>query len=292
MAAPDPITVAGEIYLDQILSGFAAWPAPGEEAFATGYAREVGGGAAITAAGMVRLGRAVRLAGMIGGEEWVPERLRRLGIDTDFLHRYPAEPTGTTVAVSMPEDRTFFSYRGANQGLATVLSSLPAGRHLHLGCAPPHELLPALRRRFATISLDAGFVRDWLADPATREVLRLVDWFLPNELEGAFLSGSSEPATILNWFAGQGIRVVLKLGPRGSAVLHEGTILAVPSISVTPVDTTGAGDCFDAGFLDAWLAGEPPERCLRAGNVCGALSTRSAGGIAAFPTREELLAWL
>lgn len=292
MSALETITVGGEIYLDQIFTGFAAWPAPGEEAFARAYSREAGGGAPHTAAGLARLGRPVRLAGAVGSEPWVADRLTAIGIEVSGLARIATQPTGTTVAISIGTERTFFTYRGANTALEPVLRDLPGGGHLHLACTPPAELLADLRRRYASLSLDAGFVRDWLLDPAVQAALRQVDWFLPNELEAALLTGQAEPEAMLAWFAAAGIRAALKLGPRGSAALHEGRMLLEPSIAVDPVDTTGAGDCFDAGFLDAWLAGEPLRRCLRAGNVCGALSTRAPGGIAAFPTREELQAWL
>jgi sugar/nucleoside kinase (ribokinase family) len=62
----------------------------------------------------------------------------------------------------------------------------------------------------------------------------------------------------------------------------------VVAVSFTPVDTTGAGDCFDAGFLHAWLKSEMPQTCLRIGNVCGALSCENYGGIAGFPSGERL----
>jgi sugar/nucleoside kinase (ribokinase family) len=60
-----------------------------------------------------------------------------------------------------------------------------------------------------------------------------------------------------------------------------------PALAVTPVDTTGAGDCFNAGFLHAWLTGYAPGDCLRAANICGALSTESYGGIEGFPSQER-----
>jgi sugar/nucleoside kinase (ribokinase family) len=63
----------------------------------------------------------------------------------------------------------------------------------------------------------------------------------------------------------------------------------VPGIPVTVVDTTGAGDTFDAGFIAGYLDGWPPERCLALANVCGGLSTRAAGGVAAQPSMPEVL---
>jgi sugar/nucleoside kinase (ribokinase family) len=71
-------------------------------------------------------------------------------------------------------------------------------------------------------------------------------------------------------------------------LLNDGAIHVGAAPAVTPVDTTGAGDCFDAGFLHAWLAGRPAEACLRMANICGALSTEAYGGIAGFPSRERV----
>ncbi|MBX9604264.1 MAG: carbohydrate kinase family protein [Bryobacteraceae bacterium] len=288
----DLVTVAGEIYLDQILSGFDAWPSPGEEAFARSYFLEAGGGAAHTAAGLSRLGREVRLICPVGAGDFIPHRLRQLGIAHLDLRCFAAEPTGTTLAVSTPQDRTFFTYRGANRFLHQILSGLDGGGHLHLPCTPSPLLIRELRGRYRSLSLDAGFVAEWLLDPAVHRALALLDWFLPNQREAALLTGTSQPEAMLRALAQKGIRAAIKLGSHGSAMLVEGDMLLESSIPVQPVDTTGAGDCFDAGFLDAWLRGEPPSRCLKAGNVCGALSTRAAGGIAAFPTPEELSQWL
>jgi sugar/nucleoside kinase (ribokinase family) len=95
---------------------------------------------------------------------------------------------------------------------------------------------------------------------------------------------------MLQRFAGAGAPcVALKLGPEGSAILHKGAVLRAGPRKTTPVETTGAGDCFDAGFLYAWLRGETPARCLAAGNICGALSTQAYGGIAGFPSHERLM---
>jgi sugar/nucleoside kinase (ribokinase family) len=103
-------------------------------------------------------------------------------------------------------------------------------------------------------------------------------------VEAQAVTGEREPAEILRWFKAVGLaRAALKLGPRGGALLWDGEIHFAAPPRVTPVDTTGAGDCFDAGFLHSWLRGDPPEMCLRAGNICGALSTEAYGGVAGVP---------
>ena len=66
----------------------------------------------------------------------------------------------------------------------------------------------------------------------------------------------------------------------------------MPALPVEPVDATGAGDAFDAGFIAAWLEDRPLRGCLRFAAACGALSTRAVGGVAAQPTREEVEAAL
>ena len=78
------------------------------------------------------------------------------------------------------------------------------------------------------------------------------------------------------------------LRPNAGDIRYDGeSVLEVPAYRVAPVDTTGAGDSFNAGFLHRWLQEAPLADCLRLGAACGALSTRSLGGTAAQPTLAE-----
>jgi sugar/nucleoside kinase (ribokinase family) len=113
----------------------------------------------------------------------------------------------------------------------------------------------------------------------------MVDWFFPNEKEGAWITGLAEPADILQRL---GSGAVLKLGSVGAAMLDNGSMLTTSAPSATVIDTTGAGDAFDAGFLDAFLDGGTPVEWLRRGVRCGTLSTRAAGALAGLPERKEL----
>ena len=282
------IVVAGEIYVDQVLTGFRAWPRPGEEAFGESLTRETGGGAPHTAAGLARLGWEVTLAGPVGDDPWLHARLEQVGLGTAGLTVSATEPTGTTIAISMDGERTFFTYRGANKDVDSVLRNLPEADHLHIAAACDANLLRALVDRAKTVSVDAGWHPEWLRDEQVHEALRAVSWFFPNEIEAAELTGETKAENMLKRFRELGIPAAVKLGPAGSAALSGERCVQVSSIQIEPLDTTGAGDCFNAGFLDAWLRDEPIEVCLGAGNICGALSTRQMGGINGFPTREEL----
>lgn len=286
--ALDAIT-AGELYIDLIMSGFDRWPLPGEECFAREYRREPGGGAAITALGLARLGTRTGIMGAVGAEDgaWLVDRLNGGGVDTSALCSIAGEFTGTTVAVSGPSDRAFLSYAGANRGWASIARSYTGEvRHVHWAAPADPEVLAGFRARGMSISLDVGFPH---TDERCIEALPLVDLFFPNQTEAERLTGEREPNAALRAFERAGAcGVVLKLGARGAAMIAHGRTLSAEPPPVTPVDTTGAGDCFNAGFLHAWLRGETPESCLRLGNFCGALSTRALGGVAGFPTPEEL----
>ena len=292
----------GELYADLIMSGFEFWPLPGQESFANQFHREVGGGAANTACALARLGSRTAVFGIVGSDgDWLLQQLAGHAVDTSHITRDPTEPTAFTVAITTPEDRTFFTYSGANRGFSGR-SLVPPPK---IACHPPAtftwlflqprlqpKLLASLRARGCTVSLDVGWHEDWLRDPRVRDLLPLLDLFFPNESEAAALTGESEPAAMLRWFSAAGLPMaVVKLGPAGACLLHEGEVLTVPPPPVVApnivIDTTGAGDCFNAGFLQAWMQGDPPETCLRAGNICGALSTQAYGGVAGMPGPER-----
>lgn len=282
----------GDIFTDLVMTGFTRWPMPGEEVVAEALAREVGGGAAITACGLAHLGSRVALMTTVGADgEWLHRRVSDLGVDTSLLKTVADVPTGITVAISTDADRTFFTYPGANSALPLLLAdagtveSLALARHIHLASAVEPELLVALAQRLrptgTTISLDVGWVESWLRNRQSLAALREVDLFLPNEREASALTGETNPEQMLHSLAAAGVPLVaLKLGAAGAITLADGEIIRSRPVSVLPVDTTGAGDSFDAGFIAAWLAGEPLATCLQLGNRCGALSTTVPGGLA------------
>ncbi|MCU1224183.1 MAG: carbohydrate kinase family protein [Edaphobacter sp.] len=293
------VAVVGEIYIDHIFTGFATWPQPGEEVFTRQYKREIGGGATNTACALARLGRTVSLVGVIGTSDagWFEDRLREFGVSSDGLEETGGN-TGVTVSVSMLDDRSFFSYVGENDRLVprlwleAVLASLRRARHVHfampLGRELAMHLLPALRASGCTTSLDVGFRPDWLRDVANLDTCRSIDYLLPNEREASLLC-NSDSSNYLSFAQDIGFpQAVVKLGSRGAAMFANRRNYTVFSPSVHVMDTTGAGDAFDAGFIDALLDSASADDCLRRACICGALSTRSAGALTALPLRAEL----
>ena len=304
MSAPRllDVMVVGDLFTELVMSGFSSWPGrAGEELFAERFCRESGGGAAITACGLAKLGAKVGVVGVVGETDgqWLIDRLESRGVNTSAVQRSSREPTAVTVSISSATDRTFLTYMGANRELPAMLQQIASrgefakARHVHLAFAPkPAEAGNLFREIIAqgcTLSVDVGWHPEWLSDADCREALRNVNIFFPNEREAALMTGETEPRRILQGFEKMGHRIVgLKLGPAGAGLLYDGRITFCDPITVQSVDTTGAGDCFDAGFLFAWLRGDDPQNCLKAGTICGALSTKSLGGIAGFPTVAEM----
>lgn len=292
------VTVIGEIYLDHVFSGFQDWPGPGEEIFTDHYTWELGGGAVTTACALSRLGRKVQLIGVVGEDQFamIEARLAAFNVSAEGIARV-SDRSGVTVSISTMEDRSFFTYRGANRQLeqrlrenTALLEAAATARHVHLAMPLASEdngaVLAALKRHGATTSIDVGHHVSWLQDKRSLEAVRAIDYVMPNEKEAIILAGTTE--RYLELCRSLGVRhALIKLGAAGAVMLSDGVVYRATPPSVDTLDTTGAGDAFDAGFIDAVLAGLSPKRCIEHGCVCGALSTRAAGALEALPTRDE-----
>lgn len=305
MAVPHPVkhfevAVVGEIYTDHVFSGFPRWPQPGEEVLAPHYLRELGGGAVNTACGLAKLGRRTRLLGLIGSSDryWFEQRLAQCGLSADGL-RDSALATGVTASVSMRDDRSFFTYLGANAGLTELLrqpalaEELCAARHVHFAMPLPAalagELLPRLAAAGCSSSLDVGFNPEWLADPANHATCRAVDWFLPNQKEAALAGCGDGADACRDWARALTLRhAVIKLGGDGAMLVDADGArqLAAPVVEV--LDTTGAGDAFDAGFIDALLDRQALDDCARRGCLCGAACCTALGALQGLPDFNRL----
>jgi sugar/nucleoside kinase (ribokinase family) len=294
------VIVIGEVYVDHVMNGFATWPRPGEEVITDNYTREIGGGAAITACGLARLGRSVQLLAVIGASDgaWLEQRLKQFGVALGGLRKVEGW-TGTTLSVSTREDRSFFTHIGANAHLDRELrrrdtfTTLTQARHVHFAMPLQRSfadrLLPLLREAETTVSLDVGFRPEWFGNLDNRAICQAVDYLLPNEKEAGLMCGSEDPREYFAFASQQQFRApVLKLGARGAISVEGETIHGVPPPPVEAIDTTGAGDAFDAGFIDAVLDSANAKERLRRACICGALSTRVAGALGMLPNREEL----
>jgi sugar/nucleoside kinase (ribokinase family) len=300
------VLVAGELNVDLILQGYSAFPEPGKEVLVDDFSMVLGSASAICAMGLARLGTPVAFLSRVGDDPWgryCLECLQGRAIDVSRVVRDPDLKTGVTVAVTSSRDRALVSYLGsiaALQGKDVSDGAFAGFSHLHVSSYFLQQgLRPGLEDVFAratraglTISLDPGFdpSESWSDD--LRRTLSQVDVFLPNEVELAGITRTSDVAEALRTLANGRTRTVAKLGREGAATIDDGRLLRVPPFPIEPVDTTGAGDSFDAGFLHAWLQGQPVQSALRLGAACGALSTLGLGGTARQATLAEAEAFM
>lgn len=286
------VLVVGDLNADLIFSGFRCLPQPGCEVLARDFSLELGSSSAICAAGLARLGTPVALCGKVGDDilgRFCIDELTGRGVDVSLVRVEPGLKTGVTASFSA-EDRALVTFPGAIAELTTAeisRSVLTGSTHLHVssyflqGALQPGvaELFQSARRLGLTVSLDPGHDPSGEWSPALWQAFPHCDVLFLNEVELAALSGRTDVSDGLRALSGPSI-VVAKLGRNGSAALAEGRLYRVSSIEVQALDTTGAGDSFNAGFLHLWLRGFPLESCLECGSICGGLSTRRLGGCA------------
>ncbi len=322
------LLVLGDCNPDLVLRGPDLRPRFGQAEQLVDEARlAIGGSGAITACGAARLGLRTALVGVVGDDalgHWLLDELAGAGVDVGGCVVDPVRPTGLTVVLSEPGDRAMFTAVGTVAALrATDVDPgrRRAARHLHVSS---YYLQAALRPCLASLlrearqdgrstSLDPNWDPAGAWDAGLRELLPHVDCLLPNGEEAVRIAqlarraGDQVEAAAVA-LAAAGPLVAVKLGAAGAVAAApdgRGPVRApVPPLGAAAggaasdaagaaatvvVDTTGAGDSFDAGFLFGYLSGWPLERALALACACGTLSTRAVSGTAAQPTLAEAL---
>lgn len=296
------VLVYGPMFCDLIFVDLPAMPQLGTEIFAGDFTVALGG-SAIVAVGLQRLGARVGLIADLGADpmsDIMRDMLDDLGIDRTLIREHPYPLPQVTVGLSFPQDRAFvtrFQKPEKAVDLAAVLRDFPA-RHLHLGSflgALDNPAAAAIAHRAGlTVSFDPGWDETALHDPRVQALIAETDVFLPSQSELCHIARTDNVAAALAQISAHmpdGL-IVLKQGADGATAYRHDTRLRVPALPVNPIDTTGAGDSFDAGFLFRYVQGDTLANCLRYGAVCGALSTTRIGGATAAPTHEEVESWL
>jgi len=281
------LLVVGDVNADLVLRGGDLVPAFGQrEQLVDEASLVLGGSGAIVAAGAARLGLRVAMAGCVGDDALGRAMLEALdGVDVRAV-RVVSEPTGVSVGLARPGDRAVLTALGA---LAQFRAEdvpealLASARWVHVASPflqPALDVAAIAARAAGTTSLDPGW------DPHERWELAWegFDVLLPNAQEAQRLTGEEDVEAAASALAPL---TIVKLGADGALAVGGDDVIRVAAPVVEPVDATGAGDSFDAGFIAARLAGDGLAAALGLGCACGALSTRAAGGTAGQPTLAE-----
>jgi len=293
------ITIAGELNLDLILYGLPEQLDPERELLADRMMLTLGSSSAIVAHNLAALGSHVGFQSRIGDDplgQIALDRLQQGGVDVSLVRRVPGPPTtGLTVILHHEPWRNILTYSGTIAETSwddLDLEYLADSRHFHFSSyylqralrTRVGELFQRLKSKGLTISLDTNDDPDDRWEGGLYDVLRHVDVFLPNEREACKAAGTNDGdlEAAIRKLSKLVPLVVVKLGRKGALAQRGAERFTSPSLELIPVDSVGAGDSFDAGFLHEYVKGSALPTCLASGNQAGALSTTRPGGTEAF----------
>jgi 2-dehydro-3-deoxygluconokinase len=280
---------------------------PAAPDFRMGY----GGDTSNAVIAAARLGASAAYITQVGDDAFGRSLLalwQRERVDTSGVRMLPGASTGLYF-VGHDENGHQFSYRRAGSAASLMTpADLPRAliadaRLLHVSgismaisasaCDAMFEAVAVARAAGTRVSFDLNF-RPRLAPAAralalARQVLRDCSVFFPSVDEIAQLTGIDAPEDILAWSHDQGAQaVVLKLGARGCLVSTGDAVTRIDGRAVTPVDATGAGDCFAGACLSQLATGASMAEAARFANVAAALSTQGYGAVDPLPRRADV----
>ncbi|MEM4728652.1 MAG: carbohydrate kinase family protein [Thermoplasmata archaeon] len=306
MRTPLDVIAVGNIVIDYQAGPLEDLPSWGTlTKLSRGPRPAIGGNGAIFAVAAARLGLRTALAGRVGRDswgDWILSRLVEEGVETERVRRGRGGTATTIVLVRTDGERAFLHHIGAGASLKSrELQGLPRCRWLHISSM---FLLPSLTSRGieralrAAERMGAKTSLDVAWDPSGAwelgGCLTAADWFLPNLDEARAITGKKNVEEAAGALRDMGARnVAVKMGAEGALVLsEEAGLLRIPPFRVNAVDSTGAGDVFDAALVYGLLKGMPPARAALLASAAGAFSTTAVGGTAAAPSAAELIEFI
>lgn len=302
MSAPR-IAVVGS-YATGLTMKVKRLPSTGETVLASGYRVDHGGKGSNQVVACARLGAQVSFVASIGSDAFGESALqlyRQEGIEVAFLRQTSDQPTGVGfILVEAESGNNCIAFDpGANELLTAADVAQSEGAlnaaavvlvQLEIPVAAAEAAMASGRTRGATTILNPAPVR-----PLPESVLRLVDVLTPNQTEAKVLAGRSPDATaapeaVARDLIGAGVKqVVMTLGEEGALLVDASSAKHVPAIRVPVVDTTGAGDAFNAGIATALAFGASLEAAVELGVIVGAMAVTKDGVIPALPRRDEVI---
>lgn len=279
------VLLVGRYFCDLVFTHLPEFPRLGHEV----YSREfhlVPGGVFTPAVTLTRLGLRTAWPCEFGSDpfsQFVKNETLKAGVDDTFFTQLDAPSLRITVAFSFGKERAFLSYMDPLPEIPTadiIRKTKPRWvyiTHLMVG-EEQQTIVQAAREMGAKVYMDCQAHNTSLDDQATREAIGKVDVFSPNRSEALALTGENDIETALGKLSNLAETVIIKDGADGCICSHNGEVFILPGIEVEVVDTTGAGDNFNCGFIFGQNKGYSLEESLRIGNICGGLSVATIGG--------------
>ncbi|HEX3321861.1 MAG TPA: ribokinase [Terriglobales bacterium] len=279
-------------------------PHSGETLLGTGYRVDFGGKGSNQAVGCTRLGAQTVFVAKVGTDSFGESALRLYRdeqIDTRHVLRTSNAPTGVGfIIVEAGSGHNCITIDpGANelltpdevaQALKTNHEAAVVITQLETSSAVAEAAMSAGRKNGAITILNPAPVRSLSAD-----LLQKIDILTPNESEAKVLAGiapseSIDATQVAAQLVGMGVKqVVMTLGERGALLVNRDETTHFPGIRVAAVDTTGAGDAFNAGLAVALASGASMGNAIRFAVVTGALAVTKEGVIPSLPHTSDVI---
>lgn len=270
-----------------------------------------GGDTSNFAVAAARLGAKVGYVTRLGCDEFGDCFLRlweKEGVDTSRVERDPEAPTGIYFISRRANEHFFTYYRAGSAASRMQPQNLPldyirGARLFHASgisqaistsaCDAVFQAMAAAKEAEVLVSYDPNLrLRLWPLERARAIIHRagaMADILFPSLEDARVLTGRDDPEEIARFYLGLGPKVVvLKLGPEGALLATSQGVSKIPPYRVEVLDTSGAGDAFDAAFAVGYLAGWDLERCARFANAAGALTATGLGVVGSIPRLEQV----
>ena len=299
------VIVVGSYSIDLIFSGLGELPQLGKDVIGTDF-QMTPGEAFISAVSLHRLGINVGWAADFGNDDFSRLALncaREEGLDESLFVLHDRSYRRISVAASYPSDRAFITYYDPDPQVPAAISALikSQAKVLLIPGLYHGDLLGVgiklIRAKNMVMVMDGNsssgdILGKTKQSKSIRNAIKSVDIFLPNAQEARRITGEPNLEVAMRKLGALCPVIVVKDGSNGSYSIKNHAVNHEPAISVNTIDTTGAGDNYNAGFLRAWLDGNPLEICQKWGNIVGGLSTTALGGTTRKITRELVSKYL
>lgn len=295
------LLIIGDANIDIIINGLKNMPEMGQEIFVDNIFVRAGGGAANTAAGLAKLGCNPTLYSAVGNDQhgkFIERTLKSAGVELSLLRVHETLPTGISVSISDGSDRMFISSMGANPEIEPTSideKTLSQFSHIHLSAWNPKlslkqykETAKRARQLGCTVSLDIGWTDESWNHDELFDLLKETDIFFPNLSEARCLCWPTATEDQMGQYLLSYVNdvVVITKGSDGAVAYHKKEKYSDKYVTKA-IDSVGAGDAFNAGFLSAYVHKLPIEVCLSYGCACGSAAVQKVGG--GIPMSWEIL---
>lgn len=298
------IFVLGELNADLIFSGENIIPEWNREKLSDQFEQVLGSSSAITACVLAGLGHQVYFVGVAGDDpfgHFCIEQLIAMGVKTDYITVDPKLKTGVTLSLTTTKDRALLTFMGAISKLTKKylpVDLYEIADHIHFGSyylqqdarQQWREIFAEAKKHHISTSFDTGWDpnNQWHRDDILK-LLEFTDLFIPSEEELFRILNINNLMDIPSYLPEKHGMVAIKRGGNGSLLIDNNLdFTSAEAFKVKPIDTTGAGDSFNAGIISAFLQNKSGKELLQFANACGALATLRFGGASSVPSLEEV----